>query len=127
MITRTIRGLFLTILMLPRWFLSAYTAWQQRRPGPTRYIKGPTPEEIAQAWAASQDPNNPMSFVALAEKSHAKAEEAKARATELGEWEHHIAETGIHPLADDQTCGCPARHIPETSTPYQIPETTEKD
>ncbi|KKL58395.1 hypothetical protein LCGC14_2225790 [marine sediment metagenome] len=122
----------------------------------SKYIQIPTPEEIAQARAASLDPSNPRSFAALTNEAVARrrnvesrlataagvplhvwlspdfnsdsgAKEVKARATELGVWEHHIAETGIHPLPDGQTCSCPARHIPETSTPYQIPETTEKD
>ena len=54
------------------------------------------------------------------------AKEGEPRFSISRVWEHHIAETGIHPLADNQTCGCPARHIPETSKPYQIPSPAEE-
>ena len=127
MIMRMTRRMFLAILMLPRAVLKAFTAWQIRRPGPTKYIKIPTPEEIEQAQVAARDPNNPNSFAALAARSNAKAKEVEARLARRGVWSNHVTSTGIHPLADDQTCGCPARHIPETNTPYQIPEETEKD
>ncbi len=127
MIMTMTRRMFLAILIIPRATLRAVTAWQQRRPGPTKYIQIPTPEEIEQAQAAAGDPNNPTSFAALTEKSLAKAKEVEARLTRRGIWDSHVLSTGIHPLADNQTCGCPARHIPETNTPYQIPEETEKD
>ncbi len=156
MIMRTIRGILLAILMLPRAALRAFSAWQQRRPGPTKYIKIPTPEEIEQARAAARDPNNPASFAALTDKavasrrsvesrlataagvplhvwlsdsfnSDGEAKDSESGLVISGVWEHHISQTGIHPLEVDQTCKCPARHIPMTSKPYQIPETTEKD
>ena len=156
MIMRMTRRMFLAILMLPRAVLKAFTAWQIRRPGPTKYIKIPTPEEIEQAQVAARDPNNPNSFAALAARSNAKAKEVEARLAVTAVvplhtwrsedfnpdsgakeseprfsisrvWEHHIAETGVHPLEDDQTCDCKARHIPMTNTPVQIPEETEKD
>ena len=124
MITRTIRGLLLVILGFP---LTTYRGWRLARRGYSKYIKIPTPEEIAQAQAAALDPRNPASFAALAAKSNARAKEAKAKATDVGEWEHHIQEVGIHPLADDQTCNCKARHIPETSPPPQNPEQNQRN
>ncbi len=54
------------------------------------------------------------------------AKEGEPRFSISRVWEHHVAEMGIHPLADNQTCGCPARHIPETSKPYQIPSPAEE-
>ncbi len=126
-ITERAQGLTRVFLMLPRWALRAFTAWQQRRPGPTRYIKIPTPEEIEQAQAAARDPNNPASFAALAERSRAKAKEVEARLARRGLWDSHVLSTGIHPLEDNQTCGCPARHIPITNLPTQGPEETEED
>ena len=152
MITR----LLLAILMLPREALRAFSAWQQRRPGPTRYIKVPTPEEIEQARAAALDPSNPASFAALANKAVAERQRveamlAKAAGVPLevwlsegsnsdsaskedvanlvisGLWQHHIMETGLHPLEAGQDCGCPAQHILATSPPPQLPEATEED
>ena len=115
------------ILTLPQWALRAFMAWQQRRPGPTRYIKIPTPEEIEQAQVAARDPNNPASFAALTEKSIDKKREVGARLARRGLWDHHVTGAGIHPLEDNQTCGCPARHIPITNLPTQGPEETEED
>ena len=77
-----IKETVLAILNIPRIILRAFTAWQQRRPGPTRYIKIPTPEEIEQARVAVSDPNNPASFSSLVEKSIAKKREVEARNAE---------------------------------------------
>ena len=116
---KRIKRLFLTILGFP---LTTYRDWRLARRGYSKYIKIPTPEELAQAQAAAWNPDNPASFAALAAKSNARTKEAEDSPIDVGEWGRHIAETGLHPLEAGVSCACPAQHILATSPLPQLPE-----